>query len=301
MGNPNKNFKFLLSIVLALIALGLVLLMVVHGNFVLFNPKGIVALKERSLIVTAIGLMFIVVIPVFIATFYFAWKYRAGRDAEYAPDSNPNVKLELLWWAIPAAVIFVLAIINWKSAHDLDPYKPLQSAAKPLTIQVVSLRWKWLFIYPEQNIATVNFIEFPENVPVNFQLTSDASMNSFWIPQLGGQMYAMAGMQTQLHLMAGEPGEFNGSAAEINGTGFAGMKFIAKASSQADFYAWVESVKKSSQTLNQEAYNKLAEPSENNPATFYSSTEKNLYSTIMMKYMMPASTHMDMPGMEASK
>jgi cytochrome o ubiquinol oxidase subunit 2 len=160
----------------------------------------------------------------------------------------------------------------------------------------VALQWKWLFIYPEQNIATVNFVEFPNSTPVNFQLTADAPMNSFWIPELGGQMYAMPGMSTQLHLMADRPGEFNGSAAEISGKGFSGMKFIAKATSQKDFDTWVKSVKQSSNMIDLSKYNKLAEPSENNPVITYASVEKDLYNSIIMKFM-PAMDNMHMEGM----
>jgi cytochrome o ubiquinol oxidase subunit 2 len=262
----------------------------------ILDPKGAIGLDERNLIIIATLLMLVVVVPVFVLLFTFARKYRAGNTkAKYSPDLDHNPLAGFAFWAILAGIISVLAVINWKSTHALDPYKPIVSDAKPITIQVVALRWKWLFIYPEQNIATVNYIQFPEKTPLNFELTADAPMNSFWIPQLGGQMYAMPGMSTQLHLIANETGEFRGSGAEMSGPGFAGMKFIAKATSQADFDQWVQSVKRSSTTLSLDTYEKLAEPSENDPVVFYASIDESLYTKIMMKFMAPMS---GMPTMQ---
>jgi len=258
------------------------------GNVALLDPKGIVALKERNLIITAILLMLIVVVPVFVLAGVFAWRYRASnKSARFASDSGRHLKIKFLIWTIPTIIVVVLGTITWKTAHELDPFRALESNAKPITIQVVALRWKWLFIYPEQNIATVNFVEFPQNTPVHFELTADAPMNSFWIPQLGGQMYAMAGMTTQLNLMASEAGEFAGSAAEINGKGFAGMRFVAKSTTAQDFDSWVRSVKQTRNTLALADFDKLAEPSQNNPRTFYSSFDQNLFHSVMAKYMPP--------------
>jgi cytochrome o ubiquinol oxidase subunit 2 len=159
----------------------------------------------------------------------------------------------------------------------------LESNTKPLKIQVVALQWKWLFIYPEQGIATVNFVQFPEQTPINFEITADAPMNSFWIPQLGGQIYAMPGMVAKLHLIADKEGSYRGSSANLSGKGFAGMKFIAKSSSEADFEAWVDSVRQSGPI----DYTKVAEPSEYAPAAFYSLSDDNLFNQIVMKYMVP--------------
>jgi len=297
----NKRNKILLFIFLAVDALlvvfafRLIFMPAVYlPNFALLNPKGIIAQKERSLIFTAVGLMLCVVIPVFLFTIFLIWKNKTKKNPDPALAKD-SIKIEVVLWAIPVLLIAVLSIINSKSTHDLDPYKPLQSNLKPITIQVVALQWKWLFIYPEQNIATVNFIEFPQNTPVNFQLTADAPMSVFWIPQLGGQMYAMAGMSTQLRLMANQPGEFNGSAAEINGAGFAGMRFMAKSSSQAEFDAWVKSTQSSGNPLSFAAYKTLAQPSENNTKVLYSNVEAGLYDKVMMQFMAPQSkTDMDM-------
>ncbi|MDO8515925.1 MAG: COX aromatic rich motif-containing protein, partial [bacterium] len=248
------------------------------------------------LMLIALALMALAVIPVFIATVFIARKYREGNvRAEYIPEQKDSMK-QLLWFGFTGSIILILAVITWKSTHALDPYRPLASNVPPVRIQVVALQWKWLFIYPEQRIATVNFIQFPERTPVNFELTADAPMNSFWIPQLGGQIYAMPGMSTKLHLMADEPGDFPGVSAEISGRGFAGMKFIARASSQADFDAWVDSVKNSGNALMMDEYKRLAVSSENEPAAFYASTEDDLYNKVIEKFMSP--TEQTQQGME---
>ncbi len=283
-----SKFIVLFLIFVDIILLGYIL--IGNSNISVLNPQGLIALKERNLIIIATLLSLAAIVPVFILTFLFAWKYRENNSkAKYNPDWNHDTKLELTWWAAPFVIILILAAITWKSTHELDPSKSINSGTKPVTIQVVALQWKWLFIYPEQNIATVNFIQFPDRTPINFELTADAPMNSFWIPQLGGQMYAMAGMGTHLHLMADAPGEFAGSAAEISGRGFSGMKFVARTSSQADFDAWVQSVKESQNKLDLPEYNKLAAPSENNPVVFYASAEEGLYNKIIMKFIAPAS------------
>jgi cytochrome o ubiquinol oxidase subunit 2 len=281
------------------------------GTIAILNPKGAIAHQERNLIVIAVLIMLIGAIPIYIMVFLFVYKFRANNKAsEHAPDQDSKMVAGLIW-VIPASIIFVLGVLNWKSTHALDPYKPISSGQKPITIQVVALQWKWLFIYPEQNIATVNFIQFPENTPLHFELTADAPMNSFWIPQLGGQMYAMPGMTTQLNLIAEAPGEFTGSAAEISGQGFAGMRFIAKSTPQADFNAWVRSVQQGANVLDSEnnlsmdEYNRLARPSENSPKMFYGSVEKDLYNHVMMKFMAPtsprASQSMPMQPMEGMR
>jgi len=186
-------------------------------------------------------------------------------------------------------IILILAVLTWNSSHDLDPFKPIVSDKPPITIQVVALQWKWLFIYPQQNIASVNIIQFPNQTPINFEVTADAPMNSFWIPQLGGQIYAMPGMSTQLHLMADTEGTYRGSSANISGKGFAGMNFSAKSTSQADFDQWVALVHQTRNNLSLAKYNNLAKPSQNNPLSYYSSSQSGLYDRVVMKYMMPAS------------
>jgi cytochrome o ubiquinol oxidase subunit 2 len=189
-------------------------------------------------------------------------------------------------WAIPSVIIAVMGAITWYATHKLDPYRPLDSNISPLTIQVVALDWKWLFIYPEQEIATLNFVQFPERTPIHFELSADDSpMNSFWLPALSGQIYAMTGMRTSLHMMADAPGVYEGRAAEINGQGFADMTFIAKSTKQSDFDDWVTFVKKSPLQLTQSAYDELTTPTQNHPITLYSYVEKDLFHKIIMKYM----------------
>jgi cytochrome o ubiquinol oxidase subunit 2 len=254
-------------------------------NMTLLNPKGQVGLDERNLIITATLLMLLVVIPVIVMTFLFAWKYRASNtSATYTPKWSHSTKIEIAVWAVPVLIIIALGYVTYKSTHALDPYKPLESDVKPITIEVVALDWKWLFIYPEQGIATVNKIVFPAHTPVNFKITSDAVMNSFFIPALGGQIYAMAGMQTRLHLIANENAEMDGISANYSGAGFTGMKFKAIATSQEDFDAWVSEVKKAPKQLEQAEYAALAKQSQNNPVELYSSVTPNLFQTIVDKY-----------------
>lgn len=278
--------------ILVLLSLGILIgscLALSSLDIAVLNPKGWIAMKERNLFITASLLMLIVVVPVLILTLFFAWKYRSSNaKATYTPDWEHSHLAESLWWGIPLVIIIVLAVITWRSSHELDPYKPIATGKKPIEIQVVALQWKWLFIYPEQGIATVNFVQFPEQTPIHFEITADAPMNSFWIPQLGGQIYAMSAMRTHLHLIANEIGTFKGVSANFSGKGFAGMTFTAQASSQKGFDQWVKSVKKFSQRLTFDAYQSLAKPSEDNPVTSYILVQKDLFDRILMKYEAPS-------------
>ncbi len=297
--NMIKKLPNLVIILVILVAISWFVYLLHHVNLQVLNPQGLLAIQERNLIVTAAVIMLSIAIPVVLITFFIAWKYRAGnKKSAYKPEWTGNLFLKSLWWGILGVLVIVFWVIVWDSAHRLDPYKTINSNAKPITIQVVALQWKWLFIYPEQHIATVNFIEFPVNTPVTFKLTADAPMNSFWIPQLSGQIYAMSIMETQLHILANKRGDYEGGAAEINGKGFAGMIFVARASSDADFAAWVKKVKTTAKPLDSTTYEALDKPSENTPVTYYSSVSDTLYDTIIMKYMMPSPTgEMNMNGM----
>lgn len=303
-----KKSVFLGGIVLFVLAVVLAAFYLHNHNVAVLNPEGLIANKERRLIIIATALSMIVVIPVFAMTFGFAWKYRASNTrnkAEYRPDWGNSRLLETVWWGVPTLIIIFLSVLTWQSSHELDPYKPLNSSKKPVTIQVVSLQWKWLFIYPDQHVASVNFAQIPANTPINFEITSDAPMNSFWVPQLGGQIYAMTGMSTQLHLMANKAGSYKGSSANISGDGFAGMNFTVKAGSDQDFNAWVARAKQSAGPLTQQTYGELAKQSKNNPVSYYANVEDGLYDTIVMKYMEPTApapkqqSH-DMEGMDMS-
>lgn len=260
-----------------------------HGkNFAILNPKGFVAYRERSLMITTVLLGLIVVVPVYVMLFGFAWRYREGnKKAKYSPDLAGNRLAEAIWWGIPLTIIGILSVITWQSSHALDPRRALDSQAKPMTIEVVALDWKWLFIYPNQHVASINWVEIPTGTPVTFDVTSDAPMNSFWIPQLGSQIYAMPGMSTQVHLVADKAGDYQGSSANLSGDGFAGMRFTAEARPQADFDRWVTLVKRMPGNLDKKAYARLAKPSKDNPAAFYSSVEPDLYTSILLKYMAP--------------
>ncbi|MDQ0122434.1 cytochrome o ubiquinol oxidase subunit 2 [Pseudomonas lini] len=254
-------------------------------NMTLLNPTGQVGLEQRNLIITATLLMLLVVIPVIVMTFLFAWKYRASNtNATYTPKWNHSTKIEIAVWTVPILIIIALGYVTYVSTHELDPYRPLESDVKPITIEVVSLDWKWVFIYPEQGIATVNKIVFPTNTPVNFKVTSDSVMNSFFIPGLGGQIYAMAGMQTKLHLIANRDAEMEGISANYSGAGFTGMKFKAISTSQENFDAWVSEVKKAPKQLETAEYEALTKPSQNNPVELYSSVTPNLFQIIVDKY-----------------
>ncbi|KJH73803.1 MULTISPECIES: ubiquinol oxidase subunit II [Pseudomonas] len=254
-------------------------------NMTLLNPTGQVGLEQRNLIITATLLMLLVVVPVIVMTFLFAWKYRAtNTDAVYTPKWSHSTKIEIAVWAVPILIIIALGYVTYVSTHELDPYRPLESDVKPITIEVVALDWKWVFIYPEQGIATVNKIVFPTNTPVNFKVTSDSVMNSFFIPGLGGQIYAMAGMQTKLHLIANRDAEMEGISANYSGAGFTGMKFKAISTSQENFDTWVSEVKKAPKQLEKAEYEALTKPSQNNPVELYSSVTPNLFQIIVDKY-----------------
>lgn len=281
------NFKILISVLVFIAAIAVSALYISSHSIAVLDPKGMIGEKERDLIITASLLMLIVVVPVFVFALFFAWKYRASNKARHEPDWEHNYIAEYCWWGVPLFIVVILAVITWKSSHELNPFKPINSATKPLTIQVVALEWKWLFIYPEQGIATINFVQFPEKTPINFEITADAPMNSFWIPQLGGQIYAMPAMRSKLHLIANEVGAYRGASANISGEGFAGMVFTAKSSTDADFNQWVLSVQQSTAQLNLDTYNQLVEPSSYNPVAYYKLSQPNLFDQIMMKYMMP--------------
>jgi cytochrome o ubiquinol oxidase subunit 2 len=306
-----KSQKPKLKVILPFLAiLGVVALAVwyLRGvNIPVMQPQGLIGHKERNLMVFTVLLGLLIIIPVFAMAIVIAWRYREGNTkvrAKYTPDWDRHRLAEFTWWAIPFAIIAVLSVVTWTSTHNLDPWKPLNNSAKTMKIQVVSLDWKWLFIYPEQQIATVNFVQFPTGTPVDFEITSDSVMNSFWIPQLGSQIYSMPGMSTHVHLAADKNGDYRGSSANISGEGFAGMKFVARASSQASFDAWAKSLQEAP-VLDGGNYATLAQPSKNEPPAFYALGDKNLYGTILSKYMAsmhhvtpedPASDEADVPA-----
>lgn len=253
-------------------------------------PKGFIAFEERDLLLIIQGLMLLVIFPVYILTFIFSWKYRADRPAhtaKYDPDLVDSKLAEYIWWSFPTVMTLIVSYLTWTKTHQLDPFKPLESNKAPITIQAVALQWKWLFIYPEEQIASVNFLQIPTNTPIRFEVTADAPMNSLWIPALGGQIYAMPKMRTLLNLIANQPGDFRGSSANISGTGFADMHFITRATGEEEYRQWLESTKQSGQQLDWATYKQLATPSQNLPVQLYRLQVQNLFDRILMKYMHP--------------
>jgi cytochrome o ubiquinol oxidase subunit II len=251
----------------------------------ILDPKGSVGVAEKQLIATSTWAMLIVVIPVIVLTLWFAYHYRAtNRSATYAPKWSHSTAIEVVVWTVPTLIILFLGVLTWNTSHELDPYKPIESNVKPITVDVVALDWKWLFIYPDLGIATVNQLALPVGTPVNFNITSDSVMNSFFIPQLGTQIYAMAGMQTRLHLIADHAGDFDGLSANFSGKGFSDMKFRTIASNQQDFDAWVQKVKASSTQLSMDKYAQVATPSEKVPVQYFSTVDPKLFNNIIAKY-----------------
>lgn len=283
---PARNLWLVGLLLAALIALGIAL----SGTsvFQVLDPAGEIADKERRLLVITTLLGLLVIVPVFILTAVIAWRYRESNSkATYRPEWDRNLALEGLWWLIPCAIIVVLAGITWRSAHALDPTRQLVSATKPVHIQVVALDWRWLFLYPDEHIATLNYLEIPEKTPVTFDITADAPMNSFWIPRLGGQIYAMPGMSTQLHLNATKIGTYQGRSANISGKGFADMTFNTRVVSARAYADWLDHTQNSNRPayLNYSTYLAIAKPSTDKQETSFSSVQSGLFSAIIMKGM----------------
>ncbi|HEY4805439.1 MAG TPA: ubiquinol oxidase subunit II [Paraburkholderia sp.] len=252
----------------------------------LLAPKGDIGVQEKNLILISLGLMLLVVIPVILLTLWFAWRYRASNtNATYAPRWSHSTVIEVVVWSIPCVIVLTLAVLIWRTTHTLDPYRPIESQTKPVRVDVVALNWKWLFIYPDYGVASVNQLAIPVDTPVEFNLTAESLMNSFFIPQLGSQVYAMPAMQTKLHLIANEPGVYAGRSAAFSGPGFSDMHFETLAKSRADFDAWIAQAKASPTMLSRAAYERLAQPGEKTPVTLYSNVAPGLFDGVVGKYM----------------
>jgi cytochrome o ubiquinol oxidase subunit II len=246
------------------------------------DPQGPIASQERLLLINSTAIMLVVVVPVVVATLAFAWWYRSSNPrASRSLDESYEGRLEFVIWSIPALIVILLGGVIWIGSHQLDPRAPIPADAKPLRIDVVALDWKWLFIYPDQGIAAVNQLVVPVGTPIDFRLTSATVMNSFFIPQLGSQIYTMGGMTTHLNLLAGTPGEYPGFSANFSGDGFAEMRFIAKAVPAGDFDAWVTQARGTGSALDDAGYAALAKPSKAVPPTTYRSVEPKLFDRIM--------------------
>ena len=270
---------------------------------VVMNPSGDIARQQADLIVISTVLMLLIIVPVIALTCLFAWRYRQGNTgAKYEPDWDHSTKLELVIWGAPLLIIIVLGMITWTSTHLLDPYrpltrisenKPLAKDVKPLEVQVVALDWKWLFIYPEQGIATVNEFAAPMNVPVRFKISSSTVMNSFYIPAMAGQIYAMPGMETTLNAVMNEEGQFEGFSANYSGAGFSDMRFAVRSLHKQDFDAWVRNVQKSNATLDNATYTKLEAPSEKDPVRYFGNVGKDLFYAVVNRCVQDGEVCMD--------
>ncbi len=297
-----KRYQVVLLGVFALALIVATTIYVQHVNIPILEPAGPVAAAEKNILLVTFFLCCLVVVPVFVLLGVFAWRYREGGPVarqQHTPDwDHDSAFAEFFWWLVPSVIIVILGVIAWQSSNALDPSRPVQSSVPAIPVEVIALDWKWLFIYPQQGIASVNLVEFPVGTPVHFYLTADAPMNSFWIPQLAGQIMVMPGMETQLNLAADRAGDFNGFSGNISGEGFAGMAFTARAVSTDEFNQWVASIKTASSTpLTQDSYDALAQPSEYNPVAYYGSVS-DVFDSTLTKYMTPAS--MAAPGGSAS-
>lgn len=259
-------------------------------DLVVLSPAGDIAERQKDLLLTSTWLMLIIIIPVMVLTVFFAWKYRSQNKATYSPDWDHSTKFELVIWAAPLLIVICLGALTWVGTHLLDPYRALDRLSegreitpdhKPLEIQVVALDWKWLFIYPEYGVATVNEMAVPVDRELQFSLSSSSVMNAFYIPAMAGMIYAMPGMETKLHGVFNETGEYQGIASHYSGWGFSGMRFKAHALDDAGFENWMTDVQASEETLTRQEYLELEEPSQNVPPKYYADVAPNLFSRVV--------------------
>ena len=258
---------------------------------VVLNPAGDVAAQQGQMVITATLLMLVIIVPVIALTLFFAWKYRQGNtEAEYDPEWHHSTKLELVIWSVPLAIIIILGALTWVTTHKLDPYRPLDridaqrpvpAGLKPLEVQVVAMDWKWLFVYPEQGIALVNELAAPVDRPIHFKLTATSTMNAFYVPDLAGMVYAMPGMQTELHGVINKAGVFPGLASHNSGAGFSGMTFKFHGLSDAGFAQWVQQAQAEGKTLDKSTYLQLAKPSERDPVQRFARVDADLYDRVL--------------------
>jgi cytochrome o ubiquinol oxidase subunit 2 len=255
------------------------------------NPAGDVARQESQLIIWSVALMLLIIIPVMVLVVLFAWRYRASNeDAVYEPDWDHSTGLELIIWSAPLLIIIALGALTWVATHTLDPYRPLSRTApgkavtadvRPLEVQVVSLDWKWLFIYPEQGVATVNELVVPVNRPVHFRMTSSSVMNALWIPSMAGMVYTMAGMETQLHAVLNHTGRFEGASGNYSGAGFSGMHFVTHSVDDATFDRWVAGLRARPDRLDRANYLRLEQPSEKVRPMGFAGVEQGLFNRVV--------------------
>jgi cytochrome o ubiquinol oxidase subunit 2 len=274
------------------VAVGVALAMVALGGRAegVLDPWGPVGATERQLLYECVGVMLIVVVPVIVLTLVFAWWFRASnRRATYRPDWSYSGKVEFSIWVIPLLIVLFLAALAWVSSHELDPYRPLQSANKRLRVEVVSMDWKWLFIYPELGVASVNELALPIDTPVTMDITSASVMNAIFMPGLAGQIYAMAGMCTQMSVMAGKEGVFSGLSSQFSGDGFSDMRFKVIATDGPGFERWVDGLRHSGQMLDKPAYERLVSQRSRAATSYYAGADNGLFDYALQRGTIPAS------------
>ncbi|WP_427911405.1 ubiquinol oxidase subunit II [Ramlibacter sp. MMS24-I3-19] len=258
---------------------------------VVLKPHGDIAAQQAHLVIQSTLLMLLVIVPVIIATLVFAFRYRASNtEAEYTPDWDHSTRLELMIWGVPLLIIIALGAITWISTHKLDPYRPLDRidaqraiapGTKPLVVDVVAMDWKWLFVYPEQGIATLNELAVPVDRPVEFRITASTVMNTFYVPTMAGMVYAMPGMETRLNAVMNRTGEYEGLSANYSGAGFSDMHFKVRSLGDADFAAWVDASRKGGEALTRAAYLQLEKPSAKEPVRRFAKVDDGLYDLIL--------------------
>ena len=262
----------------------------------LLNPRGPIGASELSILIDASLIMLTIVVPTIVATLAFAWWFRASNPrARYQPKFTYSGSIELVVWSIPVMVILLLGGVSWIGSHQLDPAEPIQSATAPIEVEVVSLDWKWLFVYPTEGIASVNMLVVPAGTPVHFKLTSASVLSAFFVPQLGSMIYTMNGMTTQLNLLADRPGVFRGISSHFNGDGFAGMHFDLSAVPPVEFTAWVEKVRQGGPVLDAASYRLLSQQTLNVAPFTYRAAEAGLFDHIVSQALPPG------PGPEPSR
>jgi cytochrome o ubiquinol oxidase subunit 2 len=260
-------------------------------NTIVLNPHGDIAVQQAHLIVVSTLLMLLIIVPVMALTVFFAFKYRASnKQAAYTPDWDHSTRLELVIWGVPLLIIIALGAITWISTHKLDPYRPLDridaqraipAGMKPMVVNVVAMDWKWLFLYPEQGIATVNELALPVDRPIEFRITSSTVMNAFYVPAMAGMIYAMPGMQTKLNAVMNRTGSYEGLSANYSGAGFSDMRFQVLSLADGDFANWVESNRKGGQALSRADYLQLEKPSHKEPVRRYARVDEGLYEAVL--------------------
>ncbi|MCA9347829.1 ubiquinol oxidase subunit II [Candidatus Saccharibacteria bacterium] len=281
-----KIFLYIVAVMIPILITASLIFAATTQDLAILNTGGEIARRQHEILSFAFWLSMVVIIPVFGLTIFISIRYRSkNKKAKYTPNWHHSKSLETIWWGVPIVLILILSAVTWRTSHTLDPYKPLDNDLPPLEVQVVALQWRWLFLYPEQNVAQINNLTIPKDRPINLTITSDAPMNSFWIPKLAGQVYAMNGMNTKLHIIADQAGSYDGMSANISGEGFAQMRFTTEVITDEEFDNWIRLNKYRDEELTQELYDFIAQPSEDDEVHFFAHYDKNLYQTILNKYM----------------